>query len=79
MKDIKSDFKDFLREKKETIIDEILVTKSDYEEAKETFNKTKSEKDYEIMKTLGEELLSLSPMNKDVKKELKKAKNEIVS
>jgi hypothetical protein len=79
MKDIKSDFKDFLREKKETIIDEILVTKSDYEEAKEIFNQTKSEKDYEIMKTLGEELLSLSPANTTVKKELRKAKHEIIN
>lgn len=78
MKDIKSDFKDFLREKKETFIDEILVTKSDYEEAKQTFDETKSKEDYEIMKKLGDKLLSLSPQNKDIKKELRTAKHDIV-
>ena len=78
MQDIKNDFRIFLRETKKTIIDEILIAKLDYEEAKEIFNITKERFDYLKMKEFGLILLELSPENENIEDELKIAKAQII-
>jgi hypothetical protein len=78
MQDIKNDFRIFLRETKKTIIDEILIAKLDYEEAKEIFNITKERSDYLKMKEFGLILLELSPENENIEDELKIAKAQII-
>lgn len=78
MQDIKNDFRIFLKETKKTIIDEILIAKLDYEEAKEIFNITKERSDYLKMKEFGLILLELSPENENIEDELKIAKAQII-
>lgn len=78
MKDIKMDFRKFLRESKKNIMDDVLIAKLDYEEAKKLFIMTKDYDDYLKMKELGLALLELSPENDTIEDELYLAKAQII-
>lgn len=78
MQDIKNDFINFLRESKKTILDDILIAKFDYEEAKKTFNITKEYSDYLQLKEYGLALLELLPENDTIEDELELAKSQII-
>ncbi len=78
MQDIKIDFRNFLRESKKTIMDDILMTKLDYNEAKKLFIMTKDYDDYLKMEELGLALLELLPENDTIEDELYLAKAQII-